>query len=54
MQIRAKKAKYHQVKKGDTFYSIAARYHMNMEALIEKNRRNKSKKLQIGDRIRIK
>jgi len=49
-----KKVKFHQVKKGDTFFSIAARYHMNVEALIEQNRRHKSKTLQIGDRIRIK
>jgi LysM repeat protein len=49
-----KKSKFHRVKKGDTFYSIAARYHMNVDALIEDNRRYKSKKLQIGDRIRIK
>jgi len=45
---------FHRVKKGDTFYSIAARYHINMEALIKKNRRFKSKSLQVGDRIRIK
>ncbi len=49
-----KKVKFHQVKKGDTFYSIAARYHVRVEALIEQNRRHKSKTLQIGDRIRIK
>lgn len=48
------KAKYHLVKKGDTFFSIAARYHLNMEAIIEQNRRYKSRSLQIGDRIRIK
>jgi hypothetical protein len=44
---------FHRVKKGDTFYSIAARYHINMEALVQKNRRFKSKSLQVGDRIRI-
>ncbi len=49
-----KKSKFHTVKKGDTFYSIAARYHINVDALIEDNRRHKSKTLQIGDRIRIK
>ena len=49
-----KKSKFHTVKKGDTFYSIAARYHINVDALIEDNRRHKSKTLQIGARIRIK
>jgi LysM repeat protein/lysophospholipase L1-like esterase len=45
---------YHLVKKGDTFYSIAARYHVKVNSLIEKNRRVKSTAIQLGDRIRIK
>ncbi len=52
-KLETKKTVFHRVKKGDTFYSIAARYHINMEALVQKNRRFKSKSLQVGDRIRI-
>jgi LysM repeat protein len=45
---------FHLVKKGDTFYSISARYHVTVKLLIEKNRRVKSTAIQLGDRIRIK
>jgi len=48
------KALFHLVKKGDTFNSIAARYHVSVKSLIEKNRRVKSTAIQLGDRIRIK
>lgn len=48
------KSLFHKVKKGDTFYSIAKRYHISLEALEDKNRRLKSKSLHVGDRIRIK
>lgn len=45
---------FHTVKKGDTFYSIAARYHVTVKSLQAKNRQVKSSALQLGDRIRIK
>jgi LysM repeat protein len=45
---------FHLVKKGDTFYSIAARYHVTVKSLIENNRKVKSTAIQLGDRIRIK
>jgi lysophospholipase L1-like esterase len=45
---------YHRVKKGESFFSIAKRYNLNIEALIRRNSRHKSKALQVGDRIRIK
>lgn len=45
---------FHTVKKGDTFYSIAARYHVTVKSLEAKNRQVKSTALQLGDRIRIK
>lgn len=45
---------FHQVKKGDTFYSIAARYHVSVQSLKQKNPRIKPTAIQLGDRIRIK
>lgn len=48
------KSIYHKVKSGDTFYSIAKKYHVSVDALIARNRKKKSTALQLGDRIRIK
>lgn len=45
---------FHTIKKGDTFYSIAERYHVTVKSLEGKNRKVKSTALQLGDRIRIK
>ena len=45
---------YHRVKKGESFFSIAKQYKLNIDALIRRNSRLKSKALQVGDRIRIK
>jgi hypothetical protein len=44
---------YHRVKKGESFFSIAKRYKLNVDALVRRNSRHKSKALQVGDRIRI-
>jgi LysM repeat protein len=44
---------YHRVKKGESFYSIAKRYKLTIDALVRRNKRLKTKALQVGDRIRI-
>jgi len=44
---------YHRVKKGESFYSIAKRYKLTIDALVRRNKRFKTKALQVGGRIRI-
>ena len=44
---------YHRVKKGESFFSIAKRYKQTIDALVRRNKRLKTKALQVGDRIRI-
>ena len=44
---------YHTVEKGDTIYSIAKRYDVDPDELMESNNVNDPRKLQIGQKLRI-
>jgi glycerophosphoryl diester phosphodiesterase len=45
---------YHTIKKGDTFYSLAKKYHTSVSAIRKLNPGVKPERLQIGQRIRIR
>jgi flagellum-specific peptidoglycan hydrolase FlgJ len=55
--VEAKESKekfqYHEVKKGDTLYSIAKKYNMNVQELMNLNGKSKNE-IKVGEQIRVK
>ncbi|RJQ15324.1 MAG: LysM peptidoglycan-binding domain-containing protein [Nitrospiraceae bacterium] len=44
---------YHKVKRGDTLYRIASRYHTSVETLVKLNKISRKRHLTVGQKLRV-
>ncbi|GIV28995.1 MAG: hypothetical protein KatS3mg028_0061 [Bacteroidia bacterium] len=54
MPLNLKKDIYHTVKKGETIYSIAKKYNVNVSQIAELNNISTQHKVKIGEKLLIK